>query len=112
MPDDKIGELQMYQGGEKLQYSGSQNCFGGKILISGDTKIFLIPASSDEDEKFIVSDISFFNHTSSYFISLFFALAQRYVSASPALMLESESIISFFAQDKIKISPSQPKSFN
>lgn len=71
MPDDKIGELQMYQGGEKLQYSGSQNCFGGKILISGDTKIFLIPASSDEDEKFIVSDISFFNHTSSYFIDAY-----------------------------------------
>lgn len=71
IPDDKIGELQLYQTGEKLQFSGSQYCFGGKALISSNTIVFLMPESSDEDELFKITDTGYFNNTSSYVIDAY-----------------------------------------
>jgi len=66
MPDDKAGALQLFQKSGTYQYSGSQSCFNGKIMISSNTKVFLMPEQSDEDNKFKVTDISYFNHTRSY----------------------------------------------
>ena len=55
----------------KLNYRAGTNTFEGKVMISADTKVFLIPAVGSDDLEYGITNYTYFRADSSYTIAAY-----------------------------------------